>query len=61
MVTVSDVCLCINYTAPESGELSIEFVEVADNASWHHYSFTNEEATDIYLDPTPNAGRTTGC
>jgi len=40
------------YTAPQSGTLVLEFQQIA-NASWHHYSFSNEIVPDIYLDPSP--------
>ena len=45
-----------NYTAPESGSLTFEFLECVDNTAWHHYSFSNEVAAAIYLDPTPMPG-----
>ncbi len=43
------------YTAPASGTLTVTFdAQTAD--SWHHYAFSNEIATPVYVDPTPMPG-----
>lgn len=43
------------YTAPESGEVTVEFVPVGAG-TWHHYAFSNEVDLPVYLDPTPVPG-----
>ncbi|MBE0536059.1 MAG: hypothetical protein IH624_10355 [Phycisphaerae bacterium] len=43
------------YTAPASGNLTLQFNQATD-ASWHHYSFSNEIAADVYVDPNPLPG-----
>ncbi len=43
------------YTAPASGKLIITFDPLTSD-SWHHYAFSNEVATSVYLDPTPLPG-----
>ncbi len=44
------------YTAPASGTVTLTFNAINSGNSWHHYGFSNEVATDIYLDPTPLPG-----
>ena len=43
------------YTAPESGEVTVEFVPVGAG-TWHHYAFSNEVDLPVYLDPSPVPG-----
>ncbi len=44
------------YTAPESGSLTLSFDQTVYNSAWHHYAFSNELYTPVYLDPTPAPG-----
>ncbi len=44
-----------SYTAPVSGTLTVTFTaQTAD--TWHHYGFSNEVASPVYLNPTPMPG-----
>ncbi len=44
------------YTAPANGQLVLTFEAVNPADTWHHYAFSNELATSVYLDPTPVPG-----
>lgn len=49
------------YLAPASGSFSLTFDQVAaTNVSWHHYAFSNELVTPVYVDPRPAPGTFTG-
>jgi concanavalin A-like lectin/glucanase superfamily protein len=44
------------YTAPESGELVVDFEARVSANTWHHYAFSNEVDLPVYLDPSPVPG-----
>lgn len=44
------------YTAAASGQLTLTFQALDSGDTWHHYAFSNEVATSVYLDPNPTPG-----
>jgi len=45
------------YIAPDNGKFSLTFDQVAaENVSWHHYAFSNEEVLPVYVEPDPAMG-----
>ncbi len=42
-----------SYTAPASGEIILSYTALNPADTWHHYAFSNELATSIYIEPVP--------
>ncbi len=52
------ILLKYRYTAPKSGQVIFTFDEVGNNATWHHYAFSNEVDAPayVYIQPQPAPG-----